>query len=121
MNTPTHRFTPLLHAVIAGLLAIQCQQALATDAATGGDAAAPSISSSTPLASALAQSFRGPAAAAAKTASQPRPGMHVVLRVSVVDMIAHPDSGDVRLAFRSKLLKGSIAKTPLAVAVAWRF
>lgn len=120
MNTPTHRFTPLLHAVIAGLLAIQCQQALATDAATGGDAAAPSISSPTPLASALAQSFRGPAAAAAKT-SQPRLGMHVVLRVTVVDMIAHPDSGDVRLAFRSKLLKGSIAKTPLAVAVAWRF
>lgn len=71
-------------------------------------------------AAALAQSFRG--RRGAKEPPKLRTGMHVVVRVAVVDMVAHPDSADVRLALRSKLLKGSsVAKSQLALAVVWRF
>jgi hypothetical protein len=124
MKSTSHSIALLLRTVVAGVLALQCQCALATDAATDDQGAAPTTTSSpAPAAMALTQSFRGPGTggAATKAPSQPRLGMHVVARLAVVDLIAHPDSGDVRLALRSKLLKGSIAKSQLAVAVTWRF
>lgn len=123
MKSTSHAIALLLRTVVIGVLALQCQRALATDAAADDQSAAPAIHSPAPAAMALAQSFRGPgtSGAAVKAPAQPRLGMHVVVRLAVVDVVAHPDSGEVRLELRSKLLKGSIAKSQLAVAVAWRF
>ena len=131
MKTTSHRIGRVAHRVVdlllctavAGFLAQPGQPALAAEAGADSDSSAPALALPAPAALDLVQSFRAPAAgsAAAKAAAQPRIGMHLVVRLAVVTLEAHPDSGDVRLALRSKLLKGSIAKTPFAVAVAWRF
>ena len=48
-------------------------------------------------------------------------GMHVVLRVALVDVVSHPDSGSVHVSLRSRLLGRPIARAPLALGLAWRF
>ena len=50
-----------------------------------------------------------------------RLGLHVVMRVALVDVVSHPDSGSLNVALRSRLLGRSIAHAPLALGLAWRF
>ena len=94
-----------------------CDDASGTNA---GTAAQPTMA-----ALAAMQSFRGTGASrradSARTRWLARPGMRVVLRVPRVDLIAHPDSGDMLLTTRTKMLKGSIASARVAVAVAWTY
>lgn len=118
MKTPSLCVALLLQTIVAAALALPCPRALATDI----DSATPAVSVPTATEQALALRFRGPVGAVAKKGAPSRLGMHVVVRLTVLDLVAHPDSGDVKLGLRSRLLKGSaIGKAPLAVAVHWRF
>jgi len=105
-------------ALLAGL-ALCGQGALAE---RGAAVTEPGSSETTPAARLVAHHQREPAARqASETRAQPRLGMHVVVRLAVVDVVSHPDSGELDLAVRSRLLGRPIARKPLAVGVTWRF
>ena len=108
----------LLRALLAETaMTLLCQCAVAGDM---GAETAPAVP--TPAAQLIALNLRESVARhAGAQRAQPRLGMHVVVRLAVVDVVSHPDSGDVDLTLRSRLLNRSIARKPLAVGVAWRF
>jgi hypothetical protein len=126
MNTcPTARRTArpalfsLRAAVVHALLALACQGVLALGAEADRE---PAQTAATPAARLVAHHQRETATRqAGEVVTGPRQGMHVVVRVAVVDVVSHPDSGDVDLSPRSRLLSRSIARKPLAVGVTWRF
>ena len=94
------------------------------DCAGVSDASAGTAVRPTMAALGAMQSFRSAAPRRADSARArwlARPGMRVVLRVPLVDLIAHPDSGDMLLTTRTRVLKGSIASARVAVAVAWTY
>jgi hypothetical protein len=116
----------LLRSVLIGALACSCQCALAIDVAAdphGTEVGMHPAEPQAPAAWALAQRFRAPGKAdgPARIPAEQRVGMHMVVRLAMVDLVSHPNSGDVNLTIRSKLLKGPIAKAPVAVAITWRF
>jgi hypothetical protein len=96
----------LLRSVLIGALACSCQCALAIDVAADPHGTEVGMH---------------PADGPARIPAEQRVGMHMVVRLAMVDLVSHPNSGDVNLTIRSKLLKGPIAKAPVAVAITWRF
>ena len=102
-----------------------CDNTHGADASSAGaDTTADTTTPPTMAALAAMQTFRSAAPRRADSARArwlARPGMRVVLRVPLVDFIAHPDSGDMLFTTRTKLLKGSIASARVAVAVAWTY
>jgi hypothetical protein len=122
MNTrrPARFALSLLRACAAqATLTLACQGALAAGI---GAEVEPPAAGPTPAAQLVAQSLRETVAPqVGEVRAQPRLGMHVVVRLAVVDVVSHPDSGDVDLSPRSRLLSRHIARKPLAVGVTWRF
>lgn len=106
-------------------LALACHGARANTA--GAEAKAEGMPQAsalpTPAAQVVARSLHEGAtrSAVAPALAAPRPGMHLVVRLAVLDLVAHPDSGDFDLTPRSRLLNRSIARAPLALGVTWRF
>jgi hypothetical protein len=127
MTTQGNARTRSTHGILAPLrmlaavatLVLTGHGALAADREAGTESA---LSLPTPAAQLVAQSLRETVLRQASAARvQPRLGMHVVVRLAVVDVVSHPDSGVVDLAARSRLLGRPIARKPLAVGVTWRF
>ncbi len=114
------RISLAVRAVAAqAMLTLACQGALGAGIEADLEPPAPMP---TPAAQLVAQSLRETwTPLAAEVRAQPRLGMHVVVRLAVVDVVSHPDSGDVDLSPRSRLLNRTIARKPLAVGVTWRF
>ncbi|MBL8348422.1 MAG: hypothetical protein JNN03_23550 [Rubrivivax sp.] len=127
MNTEGNARTGTTHGILALLrmlaavatLALTGRGALAADSEAGIE---PALSVPSPAAQLVAQSLRETVLRQASAArAQQRLGMHLVVRLAVVDVVSHPDSGEVDLAARSRLLGRPIARKPLAVGVTWRF
>ncbi len=116
----THGILALLRLLAAvAIWVLTGHGALAADSEAGTE---PALSVPTPRAQLVARSLRETVLRQASAArAQPRLGMHVVVRLAVVDVVSHPDSGEVDLAARSRLLGRPIARKPLAVGVTWRF
>ncbi len=112
----------LLPALMAqAALTLFCHNAMAADVDADVDAE-PWPAATTVAAQLVAQIQRETVARTIGTQRAPlRQGMHIVLRLAVVDVVSHPDSGDLELSPRSQLLNRSIARKPLAVGVTWRF
>lgn len=105
--------------VLQAVLALAWQGALAAGGEADRQPAPPAATSAARL---VAEQLREAAARrAGEGAAEPRQGMHVVVRVAVVDVVSHPGSGDVGFSPRSRLLNRTIARKPLAVGVTWRF
>ena len=106
-------------------LALACHGARANTASAEAkaDGEPPASALPTPAARVVARSLHEAAtrSAVASAPAVPRLGMHLVVRLAVLDLVAHPDSGDFDLTPRSRLLNRSIARAPLALGVTWRF
>jgi hypothetical protein len=106
----------LLGVVLLAAARVACAEDFAVD-----EEAPRSVASNVSLVALARESEASPSRGPLGEKLPVRLGKHVVVRVALVDIESHPDSGSVNMMLRSRLLGRPIARAPLALSVAWRF